>query len=109
LRASALAEEKTIVRPSGDHTGHASAALSLVNCRSPDPSTCWTQMSALPVAVETKATRAPSGESEECITASPAIVVSCRGGIAPDKGNSHRFRLPACALLKSSVCPSLVT
>ena len=96
--------------PSGDHTGHASASESLVNCRSPDPSTCWTHTSALPVVLDTNATRDPSGESDECITASPGIEVIRRGAPAPrSSGMVQTFRLPIIALVLHKERPSVAS
>ena len=86
-------------RPSGDQTGQASAGGSFVNGRSPEPSTFCNQMSVVPFAIEIIATRVPSGDSDECVTRSPAIDVICCAGRDRSTGISHRFRLPTTALL----------
>jgi hypothetical protein len=48
-QSPSCSDENIIHRPSGDHTGHESAAASFVNCRRSDPSTYCTQTSELPV------------------------------------------------------------
>src|SRR5262245_53844772 len=66
-------------------------------------------MSDRPAAVEAKATRLPSGESEECETASPGTAVIWRAGALPSTGIVHKFRLPLEGLLNSNVRPSRET
>ena len=65
-RLFSWSDVNTIDCPSGDQTGHESAASSLVIWRRSDPSTRCVQMSEFPVVVAANATREPSGDSEEC-------------------------------------------
>ena len=80
-----------------------------MSCRRLVPSTFCTETSELPVAVDTNATRVPSGESDEWAIASPGTNVIWRASAMLSIGPIQRFRLPLAVLLKSSVRPSRVT